>query len=523
MNTSTDLFKLIKSLKQSEKRYFKIFSSTHVKGGQNNYVKLFEAIDKQEEYDEKALIKKFRNEKFTKQFSVTKNYLYNFILKSLRSYYSGKDIGSKINEDLDSIKILMHRGFYKRALKIIKKTKELARQYERYNQLLMILDWEVDVYSILYPHDKWNDYNDSYKEQKKEIHAVLQNVDIYQDLSDQVYSIYRINSVVRTEEDMEKYEEVIQSSYLQDIDNAMSYVSKKAFYSIWALYHTVKKDYVAAFSYDKMQLELLEENPKIKEERLPNYMEICHNLLYNCLELKHYEEFNEILKRVQEIGEKKQYAEKLSFQDHAELFNTTHGLGLAYYFDTRQFDNALNMVSKIKKGLKKYRRALDGEIKIHICFNVCKTLFYNNLLDDGLEWISMIESHDKQNGADGIFCYAKIVKLLIYYEMGESYYDLLQYEIKSTRRYLQKKGRLYQVEDTILKYLYRLVSTSNLTLTEELYVKFRNSLQYLMQQKFEESASDYLNMIHWLDAKIEKIPMRTVVTRDWELKEKNKR
>ena len=36
MTTSDDLFLLIKSLKQTEKRYFKIFASIHVKGEQNN-------------------------------------------------------------------------------------------------------------------------------------------------------------------------------------------------------------------------------------------------------------------------------------------------------------------------------------------------------------------------------------------------------------------------------------------------------------------------------------------------------
>ena len=51
MNKKGNLFFLIKSLNQSEKRYFKLFCRTI--NVESNYIRLFEAIDKQEVYDEK--------------------------------------------------------------------------------------------------------------------------------------------------------------------------------------------------------------------------------------------------------------------------------------------------------------------------------------------------------------------------------------------------------------------------------------------------------------------------------------
>ena len=48
MKASGDLFTLIKSLTQTEKRYFKLFSS--LQKGDKNYVKLFDAIDRQKTY-----------------------------------------------------------------------------------------------------------------------------------------------------------------------------------------------------------------------------------------------------------------------------------------------------------------------------------------------------------------------------------------------------------------------------------------------------------------------------------------
>ena len=51
------LFDLVKSMTMSEKRYFKINSLKHVIGESNDYIHLFNAIEKQNKYNEKALLK----------------------------------------------------------------------------------------------------------------------------------------------------------------------------------------------------------------------------------------------------------------------------------------------------------------------------------------------------------------------------------------------------------------------------------------------------------------------------------
>ena len=86
-NKSHYIFELIKSMTQTEKRYFKMFVSVFEQKNKT-YLKLYNAIDKQKEYDEKALKKKLANERFINHFAVVKNKLYNAILKSLRFYPS---------------------------------------------------------------------------------------------------------------------------------------------------------------------------------------------------------------------------------------------------------------------------------------------------------------------------------------------------------------------------------------------------------------------------------------------------
>ncbi|MBX2840434.1 MAG: hypothetical protein KTR26_01585, partial [Flammeovirgaceae bacterium] len=82
---SDSLFKLIKSLKKSEKRYFKLFVTQIESGKGKKFIRLFDLIDRQSEFDEDKIIAKDSIIK-ADQLSNLKAHLYKRILQSLRQY-----------------------------------------------------------------------------------------------------------------------------------------------------------------------------------------------------------------------------------------------------------------------------------------------------------------------------------------------------------------------------------------------------------------------------------------------------
>ena len=59
---SNNLHELIKSLTKAEKRYFKVYASRHMSNSSSNYERLFDAIDRQTDYNEDLLLKKFKGD-----------------------------------------------------------------------------------------------------------------------------------------------------------------------------------------------------------------------------------------------------------------------------------------------------------------------------------------------------------------------------------------------------------------------------------------------------------------------------
>ena len=124
MKPTRELFELIKSLSGSEKRFIKL-NAAKLKGSKN-YIKLFDALDLQRTFDEELLKKKFKNEKFIGNLTVTKNYLYNLIFRNLISYYSDKSIDNKLANILFRCRILFEKLLYRQYFKTLNTGKELA-------------------------------------------------------------------------------------------------------------------------------------------------------------------------------------------------------------------------------------------------------------------------------------------------------------------------------------------------------------------------------------------------------------
>ena len=515
MVVSDELFLLISLLKQSEKRYFKIYSSNHVKGKKNNYVRLFEAIEKQDVYDEKALLEQFKGEVFTKQFSVTKNYLYNFILKSLRSYYSGQDISSRINNDLESVKILYDKGLYKKSIKILKKVKEVARTYEKYEQLLNILDWEGEIMLRHLNVEKLKVYRAKARQESAEIIAIIQNKNQLRLLSDQAYDLYRNYMIARSNEQLDKYASILEHELLQSPDKALSFQAKWSYNNIHGIYYTTQEDYEKACLYDELQLELLEQYPHIKSADLTKYIKLLNNLLDDYLGLKRYDAFLTTLQVMRQIPI--QYSSQITHSQEGLIFETAYELELSYYLSSVQFEKGIACVPAIEKNLKKFENSILVEFRTSILFAVSKLYFYTGQLEKASDWVRRIVFDDKPSPADDLLCFARLLNLLIHYELDNHVY--LYSEIKTTKRFLAKKKRLYEVEKAILKYLGKLINIRHQNNKRSLYIQFKEVLKQIIDKPFEQHAVSYLNIIHWLNAKIEKKDIAEIMREQKKLEE----
>lgn len=146
MKATPDLFRLIKSMSMSEKRHFKLYSSGHVGGESKNYLRLFDAICRQEEYDEESIRREFEGSSLGKHLAAEKNYLYGHLLESLNAFNREKTFLARHSNYLISIELLFNRGLFSQSQKLIHKAKTEAYSMEKFSTLLYLLRSETLIF-----------------------------------------------------------------------------------------------------------------------------------------------------------------------------------------------------------------------------------------------------------------------------------------------------------------------------------------------------------------------------------------
>src|SRR5688572_27419266 len=137
---SDSLFRLIRSMSKSEKRHFKLYAGRH-SVEENNYLKLFDAIDKQQTYNEALILKKFSRESFINRFPITKKRLYETVLRSLDAFHSQSSIDAQLKRELHFAEILYKKSLYNQCAKILAAARHTALKYEKYSTLAEIMTW----------------------------------------------------------------------------------------------------------------------------------------------------------------------------------------------------------------------------------------------------------------------------------------------------------------------------------------------------------------------------------------------
>ena len=109
---------------------------------------------------------------------------------------------------------------------------------------------------------------------------------------------------------------------------------------------------------------------------------------------------------------------------------------------------------------------------------------------------------------EDLMCFARVLSLVAHYEAGMDY--LLEVQLKSTYKFLIKMNDLHEVQREMIKFLKNLGSIFPSELKTE-FKKLHARLIVFENHPYEKRAFLYLDVISWLESKIENKPVATII------------
>lgn len=498
---SEDLSDLIRSMKQAEKRYFKIFSRRHTIGGGNNYLALFDAIDKQKSYDEKKLLK---DNSFLRPHLLPdqKNYLYGLIVRALAVYSSGKSVDAELRYQLDCIDLLHKKGLYSHCRKILARTKATAKKLEKNLVYIECLEREKKIELILFNLKTTPGVLEAINREIGQAIAQLDTDHAYNRLSEEMYFILAGETYVRSEKNMRRSKKILDHPLMKTAP-AGSLRSRFNFHRAHSLYCYMYADFRCFHEHCKAIASMLAEFPAVLSESPKTYIVALQNLLIAQKNLRLYSELFETLREL------KKYESGTPGQ-RAQVFAIAHDIELTIYIDTGQFEKGALLADAISKGLERYKGHISTAHEVLFYFNVAYNLVGSGNYRKALTWLNKIINLPKATGAlPSVFHMAHLVLLLVHYELGNT--DLVEYKIRSVAKTFSKKDELYDLESILLAFFSKAIIVPNPKTLAALQQKLYRDLDRLHTDPEKRRAFSTFDFLAWAESHVTGRPMSEIV------------
>jgi len=496
---SNHLYELVKSLNKTEKRYFKLYSSRHTIGEQNNYNSLFDFLTKMDNYDEDIIIKHFKGEAFLNRFSITKGRLYTHILNALDIYYSASSIDAQLFKTIHSAEILFNKGLYLQSEKILNSAEKLAKKHGKELLLLEIKNKqkkliEKESYSEL----KKNQLATLYKEEQE----LVNEVEKYQLLwhtKSLLFNEINLRGIIRSEDEINSLKALVDKISLINIKDSSAKI-KYLYHHIYSAYYFAINDLQNCYQHILKSKALVENNTHLFEDTPNTYFSLITNLIYIATKLKKYKESAQFLKILKSIPESKKYVSTTDLD--IKYFSSIYSLELFLKIEQSDFNGATLLIPEILKGYTEYGTQINSIRKAYIDFKIAIVYLSTGRYEDALHWITQILNAEGLDKKQDIYCFAQIINLILHFELKHTRF--LPYALNSTKRYLKGRKRLFKFEELFLKIIGK-ISKSDLNKfdIEDILIPIEKELFELKNDHYEQIVFDYFDFATWVKSKVQ--------------------
>ena len=488
------LFLLIKSLEKAEKRHFKLYITRNSDKADLKIVKLFDAIERSSDYDEKLLLKKLPG--LTKsRLANLKNHLYKEILSSLRLLKSADSIDLQLTELFDFAHILYKKGLFLQSLRYIDKAKETAKAHHKYNIISPLLSLEKRIESLhITRHIQYRAENLA-----AEVNAVnlqIDRVGRLSNLSLQLFSWFVQNGHARNEADEQGVKQFFQENLPIDAWQLEGFYEQLYLYQSITWYAFIRQDFIQYYRYSQRWVDLFTRRPAMVRVETGHYIKGIHQLLNAHFVLRNHRGFSKTIRLFESVAALDRVRQNDNFRIQSFIYLSTARIN--QHFMLGNFKEGIKRIPEMKKELSKYDLFIDSHHGLVLNYKFAMLYFGSGDFGRCIDHLQPIIQNTTHLRYD-LQCYARLLHLIAHYELGNDV--LMESLTKSVYRFMSKLQNFTIVEEAMLRFLRRSITLSPRQLAPA-FAELLEQIKHLETNRFQTRAFAYLDVISWLEAKL---------------------
>ena len=251
----------------------------------------------------------------------------------------------------------------------------------------------------------------------------------------------------------------------------------------------------------QLSYEWWRDNELWKKQYPHYYILSLSNLLSTYSRLKDYQKFPEILMMIEKIESNNQHEETVRF--HRLMIY--HQI---YYMNKGLLNEACNLSSRIRKGIKNYH--LNEGVQIALIFNTIVSFFISDRYQECIEWINFFKPFEKIERGKQQVQFAQIMKVISYFELDK--FEEIDDAVKSITNYFIN---FFKMPDTdfevkvleLLKEFYIAIPSRRKKILE----KIKNNIEIIQSSAETKRQIGMEELLLWVEYKLTNVSMASLL------------
>ena len=286
----------------------------------------------------------------------------------------------------------------------------------------------------------------------------------------------------------------------------LTFFEKLYLYQSKVWYFNMIQDFPNCYRNAQYWVELFQAQPEMIKKQMDLYIKGLHNLQLALFNTWSYEKYVIALNQMEALRANEEY--NFTENNRVLLFLYIYLARLNKYFLEGSFSDGLSLIPGFERELKMFRSKLDEHWLLLYYYKIACLYFGSGDNKNAIVYLNKIINHRDLNLREDIHCFARILSLIAHYELQNN--DVVEYQVRSVYRFLAKMNNLQKMQLEIFKFLRKLPKVLPSDIRNE-FIKLKDRLIDISSDPFERRPFLYLDIISWLESKIEGRPVQDII------------
>ena len=337
---------------------------------------------------------------------------------------------------IDYARVLYNKGLYRQSLDILDKAKAKAYEGLFYALALEIVEFEKHIEGQ-YITRSIEGRADALASEALQLHKSIDNINLFSNLSLQLYGLYLKMGYARNQADHELVKDFFHAHLPATDFQQLDFFGKVYYCQAHVWYYHITQEFPMCYRYTQKWVDLFREEPELIELYAPLYLKGMHNLLNALSNTLQYEKFIEVLTELECFPKQYDVTQVKNIEGLFYLFKFIHNI--KKHFMEGTFSEGLKLAPGLAKIMEENTYNWDDHRILVFYYRIACLYFGSGDNESAIDYLNLIINQKNPDYREDIQCFARILNLIAHFELGNS--QLVEYQVKSVYRFFVQDGR----------------------------------------------------------------------------------